>query len=74
MTRWSVVQAYTRRVASSLSRCRVAAGLTVLELSRRTGIPHKSLSLYEYGTAWPTTRRLAIIADALRVDLGELVA
>jgi DNA-binding XRE family transcriptional regulator len=45
--------------ADRLKAHRLAAGLTLVELARRVGVPFQNLSEYERGAAEPRWRRLA---------------
>lgn len=51
---------------------RSAAGLTLQELSARSGISQSALSKIENGQLSPTYEKIASLANGLQVDVGEL--
>lgn len=63
-----------KRVASGVIRCRLAAGITQAELSARLGIDRAYVSGLEGGRRNPTIQRLDEIAQALGVDVAELLS
>lgn len=64
----------TRPLPANLRRLRSAAGLTVVELARRTGVARATLTQIEAGTGNPTLETLYALANVLRVPLSELIA
>lgn len=59
----------------AIRRARLAAGLTQVGLSERTGIPQNHISAYERGTrAFPGAERLIALEDALGLPRGALRA
>jgi transcriptional regulator with XRE-family HTH domain len=61
------------RIAHALRREREAAGLTVSELARRSGISKATVSQLEGGTGNPSVETLWAIAGALRVPFAVFV-
>jgi transcriptional regulator with XRE-family HTH domain len=53
---------------------RTRAGLSALELSRRSGVARGTLAQLESGTGNPTVETLYALADALGVPLADLLA
>lgn len=60
-------------LASNLRRLRVARHLSISELARLTSMSKATLSGIEAGRANPTTETLASLAQALRVQIAELL-
>ncbi len=60
-------------LASNLRRLRVARHLSLSELARVTGMSKATLSGIEARRANPTAETLAALADALRVQIAELL-
>jgi transcriptional regulator with XRE-family HTH domain len=56
---------------SPLRQVRVAAGMTIRELERRTGINRGRLSIIERGVS-PTDDEARLIAEAIRRPSGEV--
>src|SRR6187401_2564258 len=56
-----------------LRELRTAAGLSQLVLAQRTGISQSSISAWEAGINVPLITQAAKIAEALGVDIGEMV-
>lgn len=54
--------------ATRIRQAREAQGLSRAQLSRRTGIPAKSLEKFEYGTQEPSLSRLQSLSEALDVS------
>ncbi len=46
--------------------------MSQIELARKSGVNHVSISRYELGKIAPTVRNLARIADALNVTLNDI--
>ena len=67
-------EAVLRAVGERLRRMRTGAGLTLAELSERTGITSSTLSRLETGRLHPTLGQLLPLARAYRVPIDELVA
>lgn len=62
-----------KRVASGVSRCRAAAGITQAELSVRLDIDRAYVSGLEAGRRNPTIQRLDEVARALGVDIVDIL-
>lgn len=60
-------------LASNLRRLRIARHLSLSELARVTGMSKATLSGIEAGRANPTAETLAALADALHVQIAELL-
>jgi transcriptional regulator with XRE-family HTH domain len=60
-------------LASNVRRMRVARSLSLSELARLTGMSKATLSGIEAGRANPTAETLAGLAQALRVQIAELL-
>ncbi len=56
-----------------LKQVRESKGMTQMELSERSGITQKSISLWEDGSGNPTIKNLAKVAQVLQVGLEELL-
>ena len=56
-----------------IRRARLDAGLNLQEFARLTGLSISALSLIETGKRDPRLTTLAVISDALRVGLPDLV-
>jgi transcriptional regulator with XRE-family HTH domain len=66
----------TRSRPGRLRRARLLAGLSLLEVSHRTGIDPSQLSRIERGSAGLTTERLGRLAPVLELsteDIAEIV-
>src|SRR3954469_24313391 len=61
-------------LAGNLRRLRVAARVSLSELSRATGVGKATLSAIENGRGNPTVETLAALAAALGVPLVDLLA
>lgn len=61
------------RSGAQLRSLRMAAGLTQLELSARSGITHEAISRLELGTRSPRSVTIQRLATALDVDPADLV-
>lgn len=57
-------------VPARLSNARAVRGMTMLELSDRTGISRQSISNYENGRNQPTPENLRQLASCLRLPVG----
>ena len=62
-----------RRVARHVRRLRAARGLTQEALAGMAGVAARHLQRIEAGGMNPTLETLARLADALGVDVGDLV-
>lgn len=58
----------------ALRTARLEQGLTLRELATRTGLPFSTLSKLENGKMGMSYDKLVLLAQALRVDIGKLVA
>jgi len=63
-----------RRIVAVLVDARTQAGHSQRELARRCGLSRTGLSSIESGLAQPTVLSLLKIADALEVELSEVIA
>ena len=61
------------KVGATLQSLRQAQGLSLDELSRRAGVSKSMLSQIERNQANPTVAVVWRLANALRVELGELL-
>ncbi|MFZ5650161.1 MAG: helix-turn-helix domain-containing protein [Bacillota bacterium] len=59
-------------VAGTIARLRRERGLTQAELSRTTGLSRGYIAAIEQGRRHPTIKTLAIIAEALGVEIEVL--
>lgn len=59
--------------ATRLRKLRIACGLSITDLSRRTGIAIASLSSYEREAYLPSLENLCILADFFEVSLDYLM-
>ena len=59
-------------LGSELARARRRLGLSQHRLARRAGLSRESISRYELGTAYPSPRALAALAEILGVPLRRL--
>ena len=55
----------------NIKRIRKDKGITIQELSERTGISISSLSMYENGKRVPSIKNIKLIANGLDVDVDE---
>ncbi len=55
----------------NIKRIRKDKGITIQELSERTGISISSLSMYENGKRVPSIKNIKLIANGLEVDVDE---
>ena len=62
------------RLGQNIAGYRRTKGWTQQELPEKTGIESVTVSRIETGASIPSLARLAGMADALRVSIGELVA
>jgi transcriptional regulator with XRE-family HTH domain len=58
----------------ALRSARLDQGLTLRELATRTGLPFSTLSKLENGKMGMSYDKLVLLAQALRIDIGTLVA
>jgi transcriptional regulator with XRE-family HTH domain len=65
--------AVKQHVGAALKRAREARGISVSDLSRRSGVAKATLSAMESGRANPTLETLWSLSAALHVSLGELL-
>lgn len=61
------------RIAHSLRRHREAAGISVSELARRSGISKATVSQLENGSGNPSVETLWALGDALGIPFADLV-
>ena len=64
----------TELAGAAVRDLRIRAGLSALELSRRSGVARGTLAQLESGTGNPTVETLYALADALGVPLADLLA
>lgn len=64
----------TVRFGEQLSRLRRNADLTQSDLAERVNVTRQAISKYEIGDSFPDISVLVLIADALGVSTGELIA
>jgi transcriptional regulator with XRE-family HTH domain len=64
----------SERAGATVRDLRTRAGLSALELSRRSGVARGTLAQLESGTGNPTVETLYALADALGVPLADLLA
>jgi len=62
-----------RPLATNLRRLRARAGLTVVELARRSGVGRATLTQLEAGGGNPTLETLYALANELEVPLADLI-
>ena len=53
-----------------LQEARIQRRLTIQDLSTKSGIPPKTLSLYENGTEIPSSETIALISAALDINVA----
>lgn len=69
-----VVCAVQRRLGARIRALRASRALTQRALAERAGISRPSLANVEAGRQNVSLRRLCALADALQIDLADLVA
>ena len=62
----------TQNLASSLTIARTQKGLTIADLSKRSGVPSFAITRLEHGEGNPTLDVLERLAEALEVNLTVL--
>ncbi len=60
-------------LGAHIREARESAGLSRAKLSKHTGIPHKAIEKFEYGTQEPSASRLVVLCRALELPIQELV-
>lgn len=60
-------------VGLNIKKFRVSAGLTQLQLAKKVGVSEPMICQIERGTKMPTVILAKEIADALNVDINELL-
>lgn len=68
------IQALLRRIGERLREARGKAGLSVVELARRSGLSRRTLTEIEAGRTNPTLASLAALARSAGVELQELIS
>jgi transcriptional regulator with XRE-family HTH domain len=63
-----------RRFNEVLREKRLAASLTLEQLSERTGLSYNAILGYERGATAPTVKVLQVLARVLCVSVGELAS
>lgn len=63
----------TEKVVQLLEKERITRGITKSQISRDTGLSRTAWTLTVAGTNSPTLRTLLMVADALGVDLKEII-
>lgn len=67
------VPARRRQIGERIRGARMQANLTQLELGRRIGRDHRTIHRWEYAQRVPNLEDLLLLADALGVQLPDLV-
>lgn len=62
-----------RRIGAQIRDARRGAGLSQVQLGERVGRDHKTVHRWESGTTPPSLTDLLLVADALSVELADLV-
>ena len=62
-----------REIGERIRTCRLAAGLSQLQLGERVGRDHKTVHRWETAQRAPSLTDLLLVADALNVPLADLV-
>ena len=62
-----------RSIGKSMRLCRVARGVSVIELSERSGVSESTIYHTEQDKSYPGVLILAALADALDVSLDEYI-
>lgn len=60
-------------VGANIKKFRVSAGLTQLQLAKKVGVSEPMICQIERGTKMPTVILAKEIADALNVNINELL-
>lgn len=60
-------------VGANIKKIRVSAGLTQLQLAKKVGVSEPMICQIERGTKMPTVILAKEIADALNVNINELL-
>lgn len=60
------------KVTVLIWQCRNQKGFTLMELEKLTGISHSALGNYENNKRSPRLDQLALIADALNLNITDL--
>lgn len=60
-------------VGANIKKIRVSAGLTQLQLAKKVGVSEPMICQIERGTKIPTVILAKEIADALNVNINELL-
>ncbi len=63
----------TKTLGARFAKLRKGAGLTQEKLAERCGVTDQTIGRLERGDHLPSIERLAEIADALGVDLGDVI-
>lgn len=58
---------------AKVRRARIGRAMTIRDLSRASGVNHSAISLIERGKRSPWPRTLKRLADALGVEIRELL-
>ncbi|WP_445524891.1 helix-turn-helix transcriptional regulator [Streptomyces cyslabdanicus] len=67
------VAARRREIGTRIRTARLAANLTQMQLADRIGREHRTIHRWEYAQREPNLSDLLLIADAVGVDLEDLV-
>lgn len=62
-----------RQIGERIRAARTYAGLTQLELGERIGRDHRTIHRWEYAQRVPNLDDLLLLADAMGVDVADLV-
>lgn len=59
--------------AQAMSMARVNSGLSQVKLSKKSGVPIKTLEGYESGKHEPKAYNLVLLANALEISIDEYI-
>lgn len=65
---------YVNNFAKNLRTLRIGAGLTLEDLTGRSGVAHKTINKYETGLTQPPLDKLIALAKALDVSVSFLIS
>lgn len=64
------VDCYTNYIVSNIRSYRIAQGISQSELSRRSGVPQKTISRMENGLSSPALSTLIKLLNTLHLDIS----